>query len=258
MKWDAALYDEVKVPQFEAGWELVRMAEVRPADSILDLGCGTGSLTAVLASPAPAGRVVGMDASAEMLEEAGKRAEAVENMETVLLPAESMGFREEFDLVFSNSALQWIREQEKVLALVYRALKPAGRIAFQLVARDFCPEFLCYTAEAIDALHIGRFFDGWETPWFQPTKEEYEMLLEKTGFASVEVSCRDSTMLFEGMNEAVGWFSATALRPFLARLPQAEQGRFVYAVAMRFENHRTGRGIEFSLKRLFARARKGG
>ena len=71
MRWDAEKYDEVKIPQVDAGNELITLAKVRDTDSILDIGCGTGKLTVALARLAYNGFVTGLDPSHEMLEKAG-------------------------------------------------------------------------------------------------------------------------------------------------------------------------------------------
>ena len=138
MRWDAEKYDSTHAPQIDAGMELIEMAAVRANDSILDIGCGTGKLTCELASLARKGKVVGIDPSIEMLGRARENALSAGNIALINISAQRINFREEFDLVYSNSALQWIKEQEDVTALLYRALKKGGRIAVQLPAKDFC------------------------------------------------------------------------------------------------------------------------
>jgi ubiquinone/menaquinone biosynthesis C-methylase UbiE len=140
MKWDAGMYDSTHSPQTEAGRELIEMADVRDDDSILDIGCGTGTLTIELARLAHKGKVVGIDSSIEMLERAREKTLSANNIALINIPAQKLDFKEEFDLVYSNSALQWIKEQEDVIAKTYRALKPDGRIAVQHPAKDFCWE----------------------------------------------------------------------------------------------------------------------
>lgn len=70
MRWDAEKYDTVKAPQVDAGRELIAEAGVKKTDSILDIGCGTGKLTAELAGLASEGSVTGIDPSGEMLDKA--------------------------------------------------------------------------------------------------------------------------------------------------------------------------------------------
>ena len=134
MRWDAAKYDATHTAQNDAGRDLIAMAAIRDGDTVLDIGCGTGTLTAELAARAAHGKVVGLDPSAEMIAKAAETAAPAGNIRLLTMPAQEMTFSAEFDVVFSNSALQWIQEQEAVMALSYRALKSGGRLAFQLPA----------------------------------------------------------------------------------------------------------------------------
>ncbi len=256
MRWDAEKYDSVKAPQIDVGRELIAMACVKADDSILDIGCGTGKLTLELARMASKGSVTGIDPSIEMLDKARKVSAGTGNMSLIQVAAQTMDFTERFDLAFSNSALQWVKEQQKVLKLVCQSLKQGGRIAFQLPTKDFCREFFDYSENAIASLGFEQFFLNWEPPWFLPTKEKYEVLLKDAGFNDIRVFYRDYRIIFGCVSEILGWWSSAGLRPYLAALPEKEQEYFQYAFAMSFENNRTKKGIEFSFRRLFAFAEK--
>ncbi|MFZ3089813.1 MAG: methyltransferase domain-containing protein [Nitrospirota bacterium] len=94
MRWDAEKYDATKAPQIDAGKELIAMAKVRDADSILDIGCGTEKLTIELANLASKGFVVGIDPSKEMLEKVKTVSEEIKNISLVKIPAQLMDFTE--------------------------------------------------------------------------------------------------------------------------------------------------------------------
>ncbi len=258
MKWDAQTYDAVKAPQIDAGRELIAMAGVREHDAILDLGCGTGKLTLELARLAPHGRVTGLDPSAEMLAKARESSTTFGNLRLLELPAQAMEFADEFDLVFSNSALQWIREQEDVVNRVFRSLRTGGRIAFQMPAESFCPDFFDAVDWAVSSLGYERFFERWQPPWRFPAKEEYEAMLAAAGFRSSRVYYRDYHLTFGTISEVVNWWSSAGLRPYLAVLPDSGQTYFKEAFAEHFERKRTDHGIEFGFRRLFAFAEKNG
>lgn len=252
MKWDAEKYDSVKAPQVDAGRELIAMAQVRENDSILDIGCGTGKLTLELARLAPGGAVTGIDPSREMLDKAREVAGTAANVRLDLVPAESMDFESEFDLAFSNSALQWVKEQKKALALTFRSLKKGGRIAFQLPSRDFCKEFFHSVEHAVSSLGYERFYQGWQSPWYFPAKEEYETWLVEAGFQNIRAYYKDYHLSFRAIPEVVNWWSSAGLRPYLAALPEPGQQHFKEAFSEGFEQCRTETGIEFGFRRLFA------
>ena len=252
MKWDAEMYDTVKAPQADAGRELIALANIRKGDSILDIGCGTGSLTIELTRLASGGYVTGIDPSEEMIHKAKETCAAANNISLLPLTAQAINLRERFDIVFSNSAMQWIREQEEVLRSVYLALKKGGRIAFQFPAKNFCTEFKEYIRETIDECGLKKVFEKWNSPWSFPSAEEYGLMLKRTGFFNSKVFVKEYDITFPSVNETIDWWKSAGLRPFLAELNKKEGEYFTYAVAMKFERNRTEKGIEFTFKRLFA------
>ncbi len=258
MNWSDEAFDAVSVSQAEAGMELIDMTEVKSGDAILDIGCGAGNLTLELARKAPKGMVVGIDPSAEMLDMARKRTQGAENIALLKMAAQEMRFASEFDLVYSNSALQWIQEQGAVIGLAHRALRPGGRIAVQLPAKDFCWPVMENINSAISALGLESKFGEMPTPWLFPLKSELQAFLEAAGFSGVGIYYKDYMLLFGSVNEVLEWGMSAPLRPYLSRLSRDMRERFKYAFAMGFENYRTENGIEFNFKRLFAFAVKGG
>ncbi len=256
MKWDAGLYDSTQGGRINAGTDLMEMAGIKNTDSILDIGCGTGTFTVELARRADRGFVVGIDPSPEMLEKAKEKSASAKNMALMLIAAQDMDFTDRFDLVFSNLALQWVKEQKGTTMLVHKALKQLGRIAFQIPAIDFCPEFFENINSALAERKLERFYSDGKYPWYFPAKEEYEDMLVMAGFRNVRVFYKCYQSVFESTGEVLKWLMSAGLRPYLSALPAREQEYFKYAVAMRFENSRTDNGIELNFRRLFAFAEK--
>src|SRR5947209_1485354 len=125
--WNAALYDVKHSFVWQHGAALLELLALQPGERILDLGCGTGHLTAQLA--AAGADVVGIDRSAEMIAQARHSSPA---LRFDLADARDLVFDEPFDAVFSNAALHWIREPERVVSSIRRVLKPAGRFIAEL------------------------------------------------------------------------------------------------------------------------------
>ncbi len=139
---------------------------------ILDLGCGDGVLTVEIA--ASGADVLGADLSDELLGAAAAKGLKVQRVDGHALP-----FNSEFDAVFSNAALHWMRKPELVIAGVARALKPHGRFVGELGGHGN----VAAIATAMRAVGKTRGGDPEKVaPWFFPSVEEYRRLLEKGGF----------------------------------------------------------------------------
>jgi trans-aconitate methyltransferase len=123
--WNAAQYAENGRFVADLAGDLLSLLAPKPGEHILDLGCGDGILTQKIA--ASGAHVTGIDASASMLATARAR-----GLDARLMSAEALNFEEEFDAVFSNAALHWMRDQDAVLRGVRRALKPGGRFAAEM------------------------------------------------------------------------------------------------------------------------------
>ncbi|PLX36714.1 MAG: SAM-dependent methyltransferase [Hyphomicrobiales bacterium] len=145
----------------------------KSGERVLDLGCGDGSLTERLVEAGA--DVAGIDASPDFVEAARARGLAV-----TCGDGHALSFDREFDAVFSNAALHWMTQPEKVVAGVARALKPGGR---------FVAEFGGHgnVAAIVTAMRAAaQRFGGDATladPWFFPTPDEYAALLEEKGFS---------------------------------------------------------------------------
>lgn len=172
--WNAELYDAKHDFVWKYGSDVVSLLAPKPDERILDLGCGTGHLTAQIAESGA--QVIGVDHSAEMVAAARR---AYPNLKFEIADARSLPYREEFDAVFSNAALHWIHEPESALQSISRALRPGGRFVAEFGGKGNIRAM----AEAFDRVlaELGVANAGEVRPWYFPSVGEYAALAEKNG-----------------------------------------------------------------------------
>jgi trans-aconitate methyltransferase len=174
-KWDSKLYDAKHDFVWKYGSDLVSLLDPHPGERILDLGCGTGHLSAQIAESGA--QVIGVDRSAEMV---GAARLAYPKLQFEISDARNLTYRDEFDAVFSNATLHWIHEPELVLQGIWRALRPGGRFVAELGGRGNIRTM----QEAFDLalVELGAAKNGEVQPWYYPGVSEYSSLAERNGF----------------------------------------------------------------------------
>jgi trans-aconitate methyltransferase len=156
----------------ELGMPVVKLLAPVSGERVLDLGCGDGFLTARLA--ALGCQVLGVDSSEAQVEAARKA-----GVSARVMAAEALEFDGEFDAVFSNATLHWVKDADRAIACVWRALKPQGRFVGELGASGCVARI----REALAAALSRRGIDFAPlNPWYFPSAEEYGAKLRGAGF----------------------------------------------------------------------------
>jgi SAM-dependent methyltransferase len=209
-RWSASDYARNGRFVQELAGPVFGMLGVKPGERILDIGCGDGALTAEI--KAAGADVVGVDLSDELLAVARMKGLNVRKVD-----GHGLDFVSEFDAVFSNAALHWMRKPSLVIAGVYRALRPRGRFVGELGGHGN----VAAIATAMRAVGARRNGDpALVAPWFFPTAEEYGRLLAEGGFTAKEITLVPRpTPLKTGME---GWLR-TFGRSFFDQFPEPER-----------------------------------
>jgi trans-aconitate methyltransferase len=217
-QWNAAEYDAKHSFVYEKGKGVVELLAPQPGERILDLGCGTGALTAEIA--ASGADIRGIDSSEEMISQARKKFPALKFQ---VLDARELPFRAEFDAIFSNAVLHWIPEPEKVIAGVAKALKPAGRFVAEFGGNRNLQKLVAGFRRAFSVLGI-REPEG-VSPWFYPSIAEYASLLEGRGLEVREASLFDRPTKLEGGERGLENWIRMFRQTFLEKMgePNAQQ-----------------------------------
>ncbi|AEG61507.1 class I SAM-dependent methyltransferase [Desulforamulus ruminis] len=173
--WDSHFYDHKHNFVSEYGSELIDLLRPQKNERILDLGCGTGDLANKITHSGA--EVIGIDASENMIH---KAKEKYPNIEFKVMDAVNLHLNGNFDGVFSNATLHWIKESQRLLAQVYSVLKPKGRFVAEFGGKD---NVKTVTDAIITSIReAGYSFADQDFPWYFPTIGEYTSLMEQTGF----------------------------------------------------------------------------
>lgn len=170
--WNAGLYSDKHAFVWQLGAGVVELLNPQPNEHILDLGCGTGELTAQIAQSGA--RVIGLDASTEMLRSAQERFPELEWREG---DAQNFDAGTDFDAVFSNATIHWLGDHEALTRSVYRTLKSGGRFVGEFGGRGNVRELDASLGRAAHELGLTAY----QSPNTFPTLQEWAQSLESGG-----------------------------------------------------------------------------
>ena len=221
-EWNASRYAQNARFVSDLGQAVFDLLNPKPAERILDLGCGDGALTEKLV--AAGADVVGVDSSGDMISAAQAR-----GLNVRVMDAYKLEFDNEFDAVFSNAAIHWMKhDPDAVIRGVRRALKPRGRFVAEMgghgcvaaVVVALCATLQNYGIEQPASL----------IPWYFPTAPDYRARLERAGFRVDYIALIPRpTPLPTGMR---GWLETFAIR-FTKAVPEGERSHFLDDVTER-------------------------
>lgn len=220
--WNAELYENRHAFVYQQAADLVESLTPRSGERILDVGCGTGQLTAKIAESGAC--AVGIDASAAMIEQARRNYPHIE-----FQVADVRGFRsdEPFDAVFSNAALHWVQPPEMAVRSIAAALRPGGRLVAELGGQGNVRQILLALKAAISRV-VGEHAAA-INPWYFPSVAQYAVLLEAEGLEVRQATLFDRpTPLDDGEAGMVNWLSMFA-QPCLAAAPNEKHAAVLNA-----------------------------
>ncbi len=228
------------------------MQVVDPVD-VVDLGCGPGNLTRLLAEIWPTARVRGVDSSAAMIEAARRDVPEVEFELADLRDWVARG--EDVDVVISNATLQWLPDHLELLPAIVERVRSGGWLAFQVPANFDEPS------------HTIRGELAAESPYADhtrgvavPDSHEPDAYLDVLARGGCEVDVWETTYLhvLTGEDPVFTWVSGTGARPTLQALPDDLRPRFEaeFKARLRAAYPDRGYGVVLPFRRIFAVGRK--
>jgi trans-aconitate 2-methyltransferase len=226
-EWNAAVYDKVADPQARWGAEVLARLPLDGDEAVLDAGCGSGRVTEMLVERLPDGRVIALDQSGQMLDEARRRiarfGDRVDFVQADL--GRSLPIDRKVDAILSTATFHWVPDHDALFANLAAVLRPGGWLVAQCGGFGNIARFI-EVASSVDSGFVRN------THNFQ-TAEATAARLARRGFTDIRTWLSDAPTPFGSTEELEAFIGTVCLRVHLGGLPEEERGPFVREVAAR-------------------------
>lgn len=221
--WNPEQYDKFKAERSQPFYDLMNMLEFTSGQRIVDLGCGTGELTAELHQSMRARQTTGFDSSEQML----LKAKAFESKDLTFLKGDIESWRHagSFDVIFSNAAIQWCRDHEQIFKNLRDSLSENGQLAVQMPMNHDYPTHETAFAMAKEPRWKAKLGEVDESNLLKA--EEYASLLFKLGFKEQKVLVRVYSHQLDSREGVIEWVKGTLLTKYKSRLSDEDYKAFV-------------------------------
>ncbi len=198
--WDAGLYDGKYSFVSRFGHDLIDLLEPKKGEHILDLGCGTGDLANSIHNLGA--NIVGVDKSENMVRQAQGK---YPNVQFMVRDAINLNLKNEFDAVFSNATLHWIKTPQQAIQNIFNALKPGGRFVAEFGGNGNVQ--IITDGVFTQYKKLGIKYEIERFPWYFPTIGEYTTMMEKVGFRVTFAHHFDRPTPLEGESGLRNWLN---------------------------------------------------
>lgn len=249
MAWDPAQYLKFAGPRLRPALDLLQRIDVAAPGTVYDLGAGAGNVTRLLAMRWPEAQTVGVDSSAEMLAKA-----AADNPGISWQEADLAAWRPErpADLIYSNAALHWLDDHERLLPGLFAGLATGGVLAVQMPRNFAARSHTSITETALNGPWRATLEPLLRPSPVKPPEFYYDLLAPLA--ASLDIWETEYLQVLDGANPVKEWTKGTWLAPLLAALKEPLRSRFEaeYAerVAAAYPPRRDGKTL-FPFRRMF-------
>lgn len=238
--WNAEKYAKHSSMQYMYATEILNDCSFQPDNTILDIGCGDGKITMLMAQEVPEGRVIGIDSSSSMIEHAKQLENNYQNLAFFQQDASQLKFQEEFDWVFSFSCLHWISDQKAVWQGIYNALKTGGHAIVHFFKKN--PYLWDVIEKIVVSSEWNAYFKNYHPPVHEPfyecSTEDYSHILTECQF-KIEYMKENVRMHSFDDKQALKDFIAAWL-PHLSQIPISLRNTFMNQLCSHFAPKKPG------------------
>ncbi|MBI3166271.1 MAG: methyltransferase domain-containing protein [Chloroflexi bacterium] len=245
MTWNPGQYHKFQAERSAPFFDLLKLVNIRPGLQAVDLGCGTGELTRRLADALPNGDVLGIDLSPEMLE----KAKQFEGASLKFEQGNQAALTGEWDLIFSNAALQWSEDHEQLVPSLFAKLKMDGQLVAQVPSNHFHVSHQLIRETAGEEPFFSAL-DGYNRQSPVLSIERYAEILFECGAKDILTFEKAYPHILEDSDAIVEWIRGTALVPYLERLG-SQKDAFIEAIRAKLKDIFPGSPVFYPFKRTF-------
>lgn len=250
MTWNPDQYHKFQSERSAPFYDLLTLVDKRPNLKAIDLGCGTGELTKVLAESLPNSNVTGLDSSPQMLEKAGSHQTSSLRFEHGDLSA----LTDSWDLIFSNAAIQWVHNHQKLIPLIYSHLAPGGQICVQIPSNHNHISH-ALIRETADEEPFKSILNGYKRIAPVLPVEEYANILFQLGAENITAFEKVYPHVLANSDAIVEWISGTAMLPYFERLGDHKE-EFTEVVRRKMKEALPQSPVFYPFKRILFSATK--
>ena len=255
MPWNPEIYNKFKNIRYQPFYDLADFIEPVSGMKAIDLGCGTGEQTAILADKFAEAHFLGVDSSAEMLEQS-KSLETDNLHFRKATTEETLKSGEKWDLIFSNAALQWSNDHVTLFAELIKLVNPKGQFAVQMPVQ---PEnkLNIILAELVDEEQFKSYLKGYKRDSPVLSIDEYAQILFDGGLEDLKIQQKVYPIITNDHETLYNFISGSALIPYIERLEGDEKALFINTYKKRIALHFPKLPAIYSFKRLLLYGKKG-
>jgi trans-aconitate 2-methyltransferase len=221
--WNAGQYLKFEDERTRPSVDLLRRVPLAAPDHCIDIGCGPGNSTELIADRYPAARVSGLDNSPGMLAKARERLPASTFEEADI---QNWQPNDRFDLIFANAVLQWLPDHPGLLNRLVSFLAPGGCVAVQMPNNLNEPSHRLMEQVAVEGPWADKLSSASAAKEKIGSFEDYYSCLQQAG-CLVDIWQTTYVHPLAGAEAIVEWFKSTGLRPYLDPLSPEEQSEYL-------------------------------
>lgn len=250
MPWNPDLYHKFQTERSAPFYDLLALVDVRPNIKVIDLGCGSGELTRQLADKLPNSHVTGLDTSTQMLDKAA----SFVRPGLVFQQGDQSTLTGEWDLIFSNAALQWSENHAELIPYIFDKLAPGGQIAVQVPSNHNHISHQIYRETAEEDM-FKFILQGFQRYSPVLSLDNYSRILFNCNAVQINVFEKIYPHVLENSDAVVEWISGTALVPYFERLGE-HKDKFVESVREKMRAAMPDSPVFYPFRRILFSARK--